>query len=338
MLVSELRELIKKYKEEDLRLVISEMYKSMPKKLREEKDIDEMLQDVHAYLRIGKVEKEQNKKIDIDKLKQQIDLFIDYAYKQYYFAPNSYIHKKERPKWRFIVKSYIKDLQKLPKEGEEGRTATSLLEKLYEMLSYACHYYIFSTENPFRSVGIDQTEFLDIVIARKLGAGINVESIKSSIMLVINSNVDRETLHSSLIDVLVMNLKTPDSREMAIKQCIIIKDELKGQRPAKKTWDLSTYEYEQEEKINNLVETVFNLYIALYEYESAIKYFKRNYISPDKEVSLYVLLFMLFQYDLKEYWISEYEEALKKGVKPRIQLQKTYEYILENDKLPEYIH
>lgn len=43
MLVSELRKLLKKYKEEDLRLLISEMYKAMPKKLREEKDIDALL-------------------------------------------------------------------------------------------------------------------------------------------------------------------------------------------------------------------------------------------------------------------------------------------------------
>lgn len=46
MLVSELRKLLKKYKEEDLRLLIAEMYKSMPKKLREDKDIDALLQDV----------------------------------------------------------------------------------------------------------------------------------------------------------------------------------------------------------------------------------------------------------------------------------------------------
>jgi hypothetical protein len=61
MLISELRELLKKYKDDDLRLLISEMYKSIPKKLREDKDIDDMLQDVHAFMRIGKVENTQNR-------------------------------------------------------------------------------------------------------------------------------------------------------------------------------------------------------------------------------------------------------------------------------------
>lgn len=179
MLVSELRELLKNYKEEDLRLIISEMYKSMPKKLREDKDIDTMLKDVHTYMSIGKIERTRNRQVDVNDLKQEIEQFIDYAYKQYYFAPNSFVHKKERPKWRFKVKAFIKDLQGVPVEGEDGRTATDLLKKLYEMLSYVCDYYIFNTDNPFRSIGIEQIVLLDTVISRILEQGLNEENVKS---------------------------------------------------------------------------------------------------------------------------------------------------------------
>lgn len=338
MLVSELRELLKKYKEEDLRLLISEMYKAMPKKLREDKDIDALLQDVHAYLRIAKVENRQDKQIDVNNLKQKIDLFIDYAYKQYYFAPNSFVHKKERPKWRFIVKAYIKDLQDISIGSVEGSIATDSLQKLYEMLSYACSYYIFNTENPFRSVGIEQTVLLDTVITRKLGSGINNESVKSVIELVINSELDRETLHSFLIRVLVMNLKSPDSKVIAIEQCKLLKKELQKSKPApsKKSWSSDSSDYKRVDKINNLVETVFRIHTELCEYDEAIKYFNGNNIERDAEVSLYVLLSLLLEYELKELWLREYDEALKKGVKPREALRKTYKYILENDKLPEY--
>mgnify|MGYP000897547052 CR=1 FL=1 len=338
MLVSELRELLKKYKEEDLRLLVSEMYKAMPKKLREDKDIDALLQDVHTYMRIGKVESRQDKQVNVDDLKQKIDLFIDYAYKQYYFAPNSFVHKKERPKWRFIVKAYIKDLQDVSIDSEEGSVATDLFQKLYEMLSYACSYYIFNTENPFRSVGIEQTVLLDMVITRKLGSGINNESVKSAIELVINSELDRETLHSFLIQVLVMNLKSPDSKVIAIEQCKLLKKELQKPKPApsKKSWSSDFSDYKRIDKINNLVETVFRLHIELCEYDEAIKYFNGNNIERSAEVLLYVLLSLLLEYELKELWLREYDEAVKKGVKPREALQKTYEYILENDKLPEY--
>ncbi|HHT72049.1 MAG: hypothetical protein WAO22_07670 [bacterium] len=338
MLVKELRELLKKYKEEDLRLIISEMYKAMPKKLREEKDIDALLKDINAYLGIRKIKRQRTKNIPASDLKPEIDLFIDYAYKQYYFAPNSFVHKRERPKWRFKVKAFIKSLQAVPVEGEEGRTATDLLAKLYEMLCYASGYYIFNTEDPFRSVGIEQMDLLNIVISRILTSAITKESVKTAIALVINSTASRETLHSWLIDILIENLKSPDSKEIAIEQCMVLKTELdrsKQSTSRKKSWQISVFEH--EERINNLVETVLKLNIALCEYERAIEYYHGNYVAHNNEVSLYILLGLLFDYELKEYWLREYEKALKRGVKPREALRQMYKYIRANDKLPDRV-
>lgn len=339
MLVSELRELLKKYKEDDLRLIVTELYKSIPKKMREDKDIDELLKDVHTTLRIGKTEKTQNKQIDFVALKPKVDLFLDYAYKQYYFAPNSYVHKKERPKWRFIVKGFINDLQTIPLEDPQGKTATDLLVKLYEMLSYACAYYIFNTENPFSSVGIGQSELLDIVVKRMLGNGIDKESVKTAIKITISSYPNRNTVTSLQISTLVSNFKSTDFKEIAIEQAKALKEELVRQSPNPKKKPISSNlsEYEREEKINNLVETVFKLYISLCEYDKAIQYFNSNYIEWNKEVNLYILLDMLIHYRLKEHWLSVYESAVKKGINPRGALQKTYQYIRENNELPDYI-
>lgn len=338
MLVSELREIIKKYNVEDLKLIISEMYKSMPKKLREDKDIDEMLKDVHAFMNIGKVEKSSSKQVNIIDLKREIDQFIDFAYKQYYYAPNNYVHKKERPKWRFKVKAFIKDLQGIPLDGEDGQIATELLQKLYEMLSYACAYYIFNTEDPFRSVGIEQTLSINIVLSRILGSGISKDSVKRAIELVINSRVDRETLPSYLIMELINNLKTTDSKEIAIQQCISVKAELKKpkQDERKKLWLSDSSDYQHIEKSNNLTEMVFRLNMSLNEYDEGIRYYNENCIDRDKEVTLYKLLGLLLEYELKDHWLREYELALKRGVKPRETLIKTQKYIVENDKLPEY--
>lgn len=340
MLIAELRELVKNYKDEDLRLIISEMYKSMPKKLREEKDVDTLLQDLSAYMSIGKIEKVKNRQININAMQQEIDLFLDYAYKQYYFAPNNVVHKKERPKWRFKVKAYIRDLQEISVDSREGSIATELLLKLYEMLSYACAYYIFNTDNPFRSVGIEQTSLLETVIAIRLDCGINQDKIKSVINLVINNTADRETLHSSLICVLIMNLKSSDSKEMAVEQCKQLIKELQKSKQAssKKSWLLDSSDYQREEKINNLVEMVFRINIELCEFDEATRFFNKNYIERNAEITLYVLLKFLWEYELKELWIHEYENALKNGVKPREKLIKIYEYIQENNSLPENVY
>jgi len=337
MLISELKELIKNYKDEDLRLIISEMYKSMPKKLREEKDIDTLLQDTSAYMCIGKMEKARNKQININDMQQEVNLFLDYAYKQYYFAPNNVVHKKERPKWRFKVKVYIRDLQEVSVDREEGSMATELLYKLYEMLSYACGYYIFNTENPFRSVGIEQTSLLETVIARRLSCEINRDNIKSVINLVINNTVDRDTLYSSLICVLIMNLKSSDAKEIAVKECKQLIKELKESKKAssKKSWQVESSDYHRKEKINNLIEMVLRIDIELCEFDEAIQFLNKNYIERDPEITLYVLLELLWEYELKELWVREYDKALKNGVKPRKKLINIYEYIQENNSLPE---
>lgn len=340
MLISELRELIKKYKEEDLRLLIAEMYKAMPKKLREEKSIDTLLYNPNVYSLTGKGTRKQHKQIDLKFLIPEIEQFIDYAYKQYYFAPNSYIHKKERPKWRFKVKFYINSLQSIPIDGEEGKIATNLLIKLYEMLCYASRYYIFSTDDPFRSVGIEQTVLIDNIINRRLGSGINSESVRNAIELVIDSSVDREILHSFLIDLLVENLKTNDSKEIAIEQSMFLKAGLDNSKSksSKRSRISAHSEYQLIDKINLLVRLVFRLNVALCEYDTAIKYFSENYVEKDKEASLNVLLDHLYEFGLKNHWLREYDRAVKKGVKPREELQRIYQYIQQTDmqdQLPE---
>ncbi|WMM88737.1 hypothetical protein Q7C09_08360, partial [Heyndrickxia coagulans] len=105
--------------------------------------------------------------VDLNDLEREIKQLLQNAYKQNYVIPNRYVSKKERPKWRFKVKSYIKQLQQVPVEGNEGKRATDLLDALYEMLCYGCGYYIFNTDNPFRSIGMEQVELFDILLKRK---------------------------------------------------------------------------------------------------------------------------------------------------------------------------
>ncbi len=328
MLISEIKELLKKYQEEDLKLIISEMYRSIPKKIREEKNIDDMLTDIKAFKNIGKVEL-QKTPIQISELKEEILQFLDYAYKSYYFAPNNFVHKKERPKWRFKVKAYIKDLQGITAYGEEGKTTTDLLEALYKMLCYACFYYLFSTDDPFRSISIDKTDLLEIIIKRRFAYGISKASLKSCVELVSHTNASTIPL--------ISNLKSSDSKLMTIELAKIVKEELeKSRRTSNKNSSLiENSDYWYHEKINRLVEIVFRLNISLCEYDTAIQYFNNNNIESDKEITLYVLLRLLYEYDLKTYWVNEYNKSINKKIHPRQVLENIYNHIMENEKFPE---
>jgi len=271
MLIGEVRDVLKKYKEEDLRLIIAEMYKAMPKKLKEEKKVDEMLKDIQGYAKESKVEKKVERP-DMGMLKPEITRFIQYAYSQFYFAPNSFVHKKDRPQWRFLVKDYLAALQFFPVDGEEGEEATTLMEELFHMLSYGCSYYIFNTNNPFRSIGISQLNLNDTILARKFHKGFSSQNIRYAIMFV----VDTETLGNALVFRLMDKFATPDSKIIAIEQGKLLKMVLSLQhsKQAKNSSPSSMEKYMHSLMIENLVVMVFWLNIRLGEYDDAIRYFQ----------------------------------------------------------------
>lgn len=338
MLASELRGLLSQYLAEDLRLIVAEMYKSMPKKLREEKDIDRMIQNVQGHMLMRKTERMEDKQVDMLLLGPKVEEFLEYAYQQYYFAPNSYVHKKERPKWRFKVKGFIKDLQSRPVEYEDGTAATGLLDKLYRMLCYACCYYIFNTADPFRSVGIGQTELLSIITARRLRAGVNRDSIRAVLELVVLQGVDREVTHSKLMREVIGHLRTPDSKQMAIEQCKALSIQIRSEKPQKSKGADSMRSYVRDEKLSNLAEMVFRIHGTLGEFEEGIQYYRAHLVERDPEVILYKLLNLLHEYRQMDWWMRMYEEALKKGIQPRQMLMKLYTYVQENSTLPERMY
>lgn len=60
MLLSEIKEVIKKYEVNELRAIIAEIYKSIPKKIREDKDIDSIIMDFNSHTTTSKTEKKSH--------------------------------------------------------------------------------------------------------------------------------------------------------------------------------------------------------------------------------------------------------------------------------------
>jgi len=181
MRIKEVRNIIKNYSEEELRILLTEMYKAIPKTVKEEKDIDQMVEDIdiNSYKNSRRRVSRQKEDVNIELLEYEVETFIEYAYKQYYFAPNSFVHKKERPKWRFKVSKYIKQLDKV----ENNELVIELLEKIYEVLCYGCHYVIFSSDDPFASIRISQEDIFNRIVRRKFADGFKREVITSTLRL-----------------------------------------------------------------------------------------------------------------------------------------------------------
>ena len=105
MKVQELRELLKIADRPLLEKAFVESYKQFSKHQKE--DIDVMISDILSGKDLKKIKQEST--ADFDQLEQESKIFLTNAYEQNYFAPNRIIPKNQRPKWRFLVKNYIKE-------------------------------------------------------------------------------------------------------------------------------------------------------------------------------------------------------------------------------------
>jgi hypothetical protein len=344
MKVGELRTVLKKYDQATLSDIIISLYKVIPKKIKEEKEIDEVLNDF-SNKKLGN--KAPDLPVDFRTLVTEVLRFVVYAEAQYYFAPNSYVHKKDRPKWRFIAKRYIKAL--LAVTGENAEASTDLLNLIYRMLSHGCNYWIFSTDNPFSSVGFEQTELLSIVIAKNFHYGVNTKTMRKVIGLVLESNVDRMTLHTSLFLTFVDNLKSNDAKTLAAEECLYYAKENFGKAfQDDNFFQVKRDEYYENELHDLVTELYFHINASLYEYDEAIRYYwdhhkskkergkYQGYAERQNEISLYILLKWLEMYGEDELWICEYEKATDKGIKPRSILVNQYEYVKSGESLDTF--
>lgn len=337
MKVSEIRLILKNYSNEELVTLVVEMYKSIPKKVKEEKEIDELIKDIRSAKK--KTARKKETQIDFNELKGEIEQFISDAYNQYYISANSYVPKKERPKWRYKVKRFMKELRMLqPANRDQEVASVHLMKELYELVCYACGGYVFNTEDPFLSVGIEQAEFYDEVISRNFQLGKNTDSITFAIELILNNDLDRYTLYEELISKITDHLNLPDLNLIAIEQSQKLLETLQSEKKKPTTgfqFDKEIRDYKLNDKINILVQLEFRCYIELAQYGEAISFFLKNNLSRDKEVQIYSLLDLLFEYSLKDQWIDVYENAVKNAIEPRESLQNTYHFIKKTDAFPE---
>lgn len=317
MKVNELREIIKKYNETEKEKIIIELYKRIPKNVKEDYNIDEYIKNVNV-----KVEKE-NKEISIEKLEKEVNYFLECANDDLYVRPNKIIPKNERSKWRFKVKTFYKQLNSFPSRTEEGKKATDLLKGLFKILSFGTHYLTFSSWNTFGAIQISQSEFLKNIMERKLSNGVTKESLGYCIDL-LNVEYDPQEYHRSVLYSFESCLKTSDTRYMAIEL-------LKEQAEIWKTKHKKDDSYKNQEYTNYFVECIVDIYFDLCEVKEGISYFHKQYIDRDKEIKEYILLKKMEEFSLYDEWILEYEKHLGK-IDYRESLKEKY-HELKNKKM-----
>lgn len=321
MKIGELRKMIKEYDKDNLSYIVAELYKLIPKGVRVDKCVDELIENGKPPAGKKKVPKPK-KEVYIDEIEIDIEMFYENAKEQYYFAPNRIINKKKRSQWRFEATRYFKDLMIAAKDEENLEDVGKLLEKLYDILTYATRYYTFATTETFSAIKVPQEEFFKTIISINRKYQDDKTFITNSIRIADVYPCDYYTSPTMIFKQIIPFIETHEMFEYAIETCASM---IKKMRPKLSKMD---EKYAIEERINEISEFALSLAIENDELESGIKFFKKNYITSREEVKLFVICRILLEYKLFNEYMSEYESAVKKGVDPRESLQRIYNDLL----------
>lgn len=327
MKVQELRDHLKKADREKVEKAFVESYKQLSKAKKEE--TDQIIIDILSGNDLEKRDSTQQK--DFITLKQEVEEFIGNAYAQNYYTPNRVIPKSKRPKWRFLVKGYIKEFLKIKAGDIYYPEMIVLFTDLYKMLCEACNYYLFSTEDPFRSVGWRQPELFGVLVKKAFEDGYKREKISAMMKLAVSGGVSPDNLSIEQGLVLCSELKTSDVKYMAIEEIKKLVDGEKAQLTKMK--NNSDQRYFIKEKINHLCDLLLVISMELAEVEEGCVYYFNHCIEREPEIVLYrALRIVEWTSNDDKVWVDIYRYGLTKKIKPRESLTRQYHELLQEEK------
>ena len=322
MLISELKEEIKKYNQKDLESIIVELYKRIPKNKKEDYNIDDFIKNVDNKQKIN-----SKKEFNFEELEKEIKYFLSCVDNEYYVVPNKIVSKKERSSWRFKVKRYYKELSNIIPNSDNGAQATMLLIEIFKRLSIGSNRLLFINWETFRALGVSQSDYYDNILKRILYNGYTKENLQKCIDF-LDIVKDPYELSYDMFYTYISNLKTIDNKEVSIQ---LINEKIEDLKLKLKDEKNSRIEYDLQELLNEYVECVTDIYFELEEIEKGIKFFHKNYIERSKEIKEYVLLNKLDVADLIDAWLKEYEQNMNK-INFRESLKKRYEELIMMSK------
>lgn len=345
MKVTELREKLRNLEKAELQSLIVEMYKLIPKSVKDGKDIDALIDNPEQFKEKKKIVKATASTIDFDVLKKEIEQFIEHANAQYYVISNRVVPKKERSNWRLTAKRLIDELTVVASDISKEKECADLFEQFYRLFAFASSHYIFVSEEPFQTLKIPQEQFLKRVIILKKHVELPKQWIRTATQLILEYGVDRETLTSDLVEVLVAELSNEDLQKQAIIICDQLLDEqfsqLNSVRKSSKNGFLftpvSSKHYSIMRKMNLLIELSFILQSQLGNKQQAIDYFEAYWQERSVEIKLYQLLNLIKNHQQIGDWLAVYENAITNGIEPRESLRKQYNYVKSHGEFDDRI-
>ena len=302
MLINELRTTVKNYDNNKLTNIVCELYKRIPKKIKEEYNIDDYIKDINVK------RKKSDEILSFDQVKTCVISFLQLVDEGLYSRPNKIVSRKDRSNWRFKGKKIFKYLCSYKPGTKEGNTATDLLIEFYKRLSIGTYSLLFTNWDTFKALGVTQDDYYQLIVNRVLFNGLSEENLHRCISL-LDLPVSGDLLSEELYSRFIYSLDGDEPKKISIK---LLNDIILNTKEEMLNSKRESSYYDFENKINECVVAILQIYITMNKCDEGIKFFHKNYIEKNKEIKEYVLLRELHWLELDEEWIKEYESNVQK--------------------------
>ncbi len=221
MIVDELREILERYDAEKLKKTLVEVYKKIPKKIKEEKSIDDII------LGAGNISRKKSaKNVDPEKTILEVRNFIELAREGLYFRPNRIVNKSERSKWRTTARNLIKSLSEISNSRDNYNEANDCYIELFKLFCDAEEVYIFVSTTPFSALKVSKIDMFREILFRLFDGGYNETIIKKALDLLLYVDDEYNFYRSSFINLFLFCFKIPDTIDLLISELKMRKGEL----------------------------------------------------------------------------------------------------------------
>ena len=228
MYLKDLKAVISECTPAELKQIIVELYKTMPKEVKEERDIEAF---IHATNKStpAKTEQQRSRKIaslmntvvkkntDFTTFNNEVVTFINNVSSGAYFEANNKISEDKRLNWHVTTKQYIQQLNDYPVEKVNGDEATELLAQLFILLNESYYFESFMVEDVYRSLGLEMLDLYQMIVKRAFHKGTTAESIQYSLNLVIEQYRHPSYSMDPYLSIILAELSDIASRKLALE-------------------------------------------------------------------------------------------------------------------------
>jgi hypothetical protein len=168
MLAADLKKALESYSKADLVLMATELYRVIPKKERDAKELDAMISDFQAHQEKKKKAKTEPQVKPIGALESSSHAVPGIRLPAVLYGAEPICPQNRSPEVAFPGQRICQGTAANPTIRRTAKPQRNCWKSFYRMLGYASHYHLFPTSTPFKAVHIDQAKFFDIVVSRML--------------------------------------------------------------------------------------------------------------------------------------------------------------------------